>query len=76
MSVITPGQKVAELLRELSTRRRVYPLWIQLRKITQADAEHRMAVIVALIEDIYTLYPHIRPQPYNEPTPPCHLDRF
>lgn len=70
----TPGEKVAELLRDLSVRQRVYPLWVKEYKITQEEANHRLAVLKALIEDMYRLYPQLRPMSVNEPLPPCRLD--
>ena len=66
-SKTTPGQSVAELLRELAMRQRVYPNWIQNGRvgrkpsITTEDAVHRIAVIEELIEDVYQLYPSLRP---------------
>ncbi|TGD82847.1 hypothetical protein [Hymenobacter wooponensis] len=66
-SKTTPAQRVAELLRELSTRRRVYPHWIDKHRkdaktgISPEDAAHRIAAIEELIEDMYTLYPSLRP---------------
>lgn len=63
----TPGQRLTELLRELSTRRRVYPHWIEKHRqdkrtgISAEDAAHRIAVVEELVEDLYTLYPALRP---------------
>lgn len=84
----TPGQRVAELLRELSTRCRVYPVWIDKHRqdkrtgISAEDAAHRIAVIEELVEDMYLLYPALRPvvQPSLFPPeearkyPPRHAD--
>lgn len=65
----TPGQRVAELLRELSMKQRYYPTWIdnhrrgqgQKPAISPEDAEHRIACFMELVEDIYRLYPSLRP---------------
>jgi len=85
----TPGQRVAELLRELAMRKRVYPNWIDNHRnkrkpaITAEDAAHRIAVVEETIEDLYTLYPALRPTTQASlfgidearKLPPQHLDR-
>jgi hypothetical protein len=61
----------------------VYPTWIDLKKITRLEAEHRMSVLVDLVEDMYQLYPSLRPAAtgslfgpdFAQPRPPQHLDR-
>ncbi|MCB2379829.1 hypothetical protein LGH70_19690 [Hymenobacter sp. BT635] len=89
MPKTTPGQRVTELLRELSTRKRVYPGWIDKHRqnsktgISAEDAAHRIAVIEELIEDMYQLYPAMRPveqaslfgRDEGRKYPPRHLDR-
>ncbi|HRI62305.1 MAG TPA: hypothetical protein PK228_21335 [Saprospiraceae bacterium] len=46
----TIREEIAELKRELQTRRRVYPEWKVLGKITQKDAEHRVACLESSIK--------------------------
>ena len=46
----TIREEIAELKRELHTRQRVYPEWKVLGKITQKDAEHRIACLESSIK--------------------------
>lgn len=46
----TIKEEIAELKRELHTRQRVYPEWKVLGKITQKDAEHRIACLESSIK--------------------------
>lgn len=48
---ITHQDKVAELQREVSLRRRVYPRWVAAGRLTQADADKRIAVLQAILDD-------------------------
>jgi len=64
----TPGQRVAELLRELSMKRKYYQQWernyrlnLPGQKIKPEDAAHRIACFEDVIEDLYQLYPGLRP---------------
>jgi len=63
----TPSQRIEELLRELKTRKRVYPSWVDKNRldpkqgINATTAAHRIQVLEDLIEDYYQLYPALRP---------------
>lgn len=60
MKETTIADAIKELKRELATRKRVYPNWVDSGKITGAIAEHRIACIekaIAFIEE-------------NQPKPP------
>lgn len=48
---ITLAQKRACLERELRMRRRVYPRWVKAGRLTQAQAEHEIAVMEAILAD-------------------------
>ena len=49
--MITREEKVAELRREIATRRRVYPSWINRGRIDRETADHRVAVLEAILLD-------------------------
>ncbi|MGR3484038.1 MAG: hypothetical protein ACU0BF_01725 [Paracoccaceae bacterium] len=55
MPDVTPAEKLEELRRELRMRQRVYPRQIQLGRMTQADADRRIAVLEAVAADYDTL---------------------
>ena len=48
---ITLAQKIAVLERELAMRQRVYPRHVAERRMSQADADHQIAVIAACLRD-------------------------
>ena len=52
MSKFTLDQKIAEIKRELSTRRRVYPEWIITRRLTKQQAEDRLGIFEEILQDL------------------------
>ena len=48
---ITDQDKLACAEREVKMRRRVYPRWIAAGKMTQAKADHEIAVMESIAED-------------------------
>jgi hypothetical protein len=48
----TLDQKLAELERELGTRKRVYPEWQRSGRITKDVAEYRLLILEAIIADL------------------------
>ena len=47
----TAAEKREAIEREIAMRRRVYPRWVDDRKMSQAKADHEIAVMVAIAED-------------------------
>lgn len=47
----TPTEKRAAIERELKFRRRVYARWVSDGKMTQAKADHEIAVMEAILAD-------------------------
>lgn len=45
MFELTTQDAIAEIERELATRRGVYPKWVKLGKISREVAEHRVACL-------------------------------
>lgn len=43
--------QLAELKRELQMRQRVYPGWVKQGRMTQEQKDHRVACLIAVIED-------------------------
>ncbi|WP_324671062.1 hypothetical protein [Hymenobacter sp. GOD-10R] len=77
----TPGQRLAELLRELGKRKHFYPIWennlrynLPGQKIKPEEAALRIATLEDLIQDLYQLYPALRPAStgnlFTTPPPP------
>lgn len=62
--MITREQKITELRREIATRKRVYPGWIRAGRIEQAAADHRVAVLEAILLD----YEGARPSLFDNPS--------
>lgn len=52
---VTLANEVAEIERELKMRERVFPNWVKNGKMTQAQAEHRIACTVATLERLKLL---------------------
>ena len=51
MKEYTPRDKLECVKRELAMRKAVYPRWIEQKKITQAKADHEIAVMASIVED-------------------------
>ena len=49
--MITIADKLQELKREQHMRKGVYPYWVRCKKIKQDTADHRLAVLQAIIDD-------------------------
>lgn len=49
--IFTAAEKCAEVQRELTMRRRVFPQWVAAGKLKKADADRRMAILEAIAED-------------------------
>jgi hypothetical protein len=67
----TIPQQIAELTRELQTRQRVYPDWIEAKKLSQATADHRKQVLVdvlAMLDAVSCLVEMVTPT--QEPPQP------
>lgn len=45
---ITIKQIMGEIDRELQVRRRVFPKWVETKKLIQSEADHRIATLQAL----------------------------
>ena len=54
---ITLAEKIACIRREIGMRERVYPRWIDLGRITQAKADHEIACMQAVLEDLLARQP-------------------
>lgn len=55
--MITRQHKADEAARELATRERVYPSWVKDRKLEADVAEHRTAVMRAILADYMETLP-------------------
>lgn len=51
MTEISYTQKLSALRRELAMRERVYPARVADRRMTQAEADHQIAVMAAIVRD-------------------------
>jgi anti-sigma regulatory factor (Ser/Thr protein kinase) len=51
--MFTAAQKKTAVERELSFRRRVYPRWIEQKKMTQKLADEQIAIFEAIRNDYY-----------------------
>lgn len=49
--MITTEHKISELRREIETRRRVYPGWVQNGRLSKQDADYRISVLEAILLD-------------------------
>lgn len=54
MDLIAPtiADQIQEVEREIALRRRVYPLWIQKRRISKEKADRQLAVMEAVLETL------------------------
>ena len=48
-------QQISEVKRELAMRRHVYPRFVANEQITEADANHRIAALEAVLETLTTV---------------------
>lgn len=48
---VTPKEKLACAARELALRRRAYPRFIEVGKMTPHEAQHEIRVMEAIVED-------------------------
>ena len=48
---VTIAMKMAELQREIATRERVYPRWVEQGRMTQRQANERLAAMKAILAD-------------------------
>ena len=46
--MITLSEQIAAADRELAMRRKVYPRWVQIKRMTQARADHEIAAMEAI----------------------------
>jgi hypothetical protein len=51
MKEYTPRDKLECVKRELAMRKRVYPRWVEQKKMTQAKADHEIAVMASIVDD-------------------------
>lgn len=47
---ITPDELVRAAERELSMRQRVYPRWVEAKRMSQAKADHEIACMTAIVD--------------------------
>ena len=55
MTDIPLGLQIAAVSREIAMRKRVYPKWISLGRMTQNDADQGIAVMEAVRETLYSI---------------------
>ena len=48
---MTEIEKLHCVERELKMRQRVYPRWVQIGRMSSAQAEHELACMAAIVED-------------------------
>lgn len=51
----TPEEQCAELRREIATRRRIYPRWVEDGKLTEGQAAFRLAALEDVLERLEAL---------------------
>lgn len=59
--------QIAELRRELTVRRRVFPQWVASGKLDQAEADRRCDRLEAAIASLYELQALRAPQLFDDP---------
>lgn len=59
--MITLAQQIKSAARELAMRRNVYPKWVSSGRMKQADADHELAAMQAIIDTLNAL--RVRPAP-------------
>jgi len=52
---ITVEDKRRSAERELGMRRRVYPRWVEIKKMTQAMSDREIAIMEAIVDDYRAL---------------------
>lgn len=50
--IIPIEEQIKEIKREIGMRERVYPRWIEQKKLKQVDAEHHMAAMRAALDTL------------------------
>lgn len=55
MGTITLNEQIAEVRRELNMRRHVYPRFVERGRLTQAQADERIALLEAVRETLEQL---------------------
>jgi len=50
---VTLAHKVSELERELKTRKRLYPRWVENNKLNRVTADLRITILQAVLNDYY-----------------------
>jgi len=50
--IFTAADKLAAVRREIAMRRRVYPRWVENKRMTQSKADEEIAVMEAIAADI------------------------
>lgn len=48
----TVTEQITEVEREIETRKRVYPKWVTEKRLTQQQADHRVACMEAALENL------------------------
>jgi hypothetical protein len=59
---VTLEQQVAAVAREIAMRRNVYPRWVAAGKMEQAEAEHQVAAmnaVIATLKDYQAMQPKV-----------------
>lgn len=51
------ADQIACARRELSMRRRVYPMWVSTQRMTQAKADHEIACMEAIVATLEAMAP-------------------
>ena len=55
MTAITIEQQIAAVRRELAMRQRVYPGWVEKKKMKQADADYQLAAMQAVHDTLMAI---------------------
>jgi len=60
--MITIDQQIAEVKREIGMRERVYPRFIEQKRITQAQADERITILQSVLETLERIRDEQRPR--------------
>ena len=54
---ITLDEQIACVAREIRMRRQVYPRWVEAHRMSQAQADHQLAAMTAVLENLQAQRP-------------------
>jgi hypothetical protein len=69
MNAHSIDEQIAEVRRELRMRRHVYPRFVEDRRITQAQADERIALLVSVLETLNRVRNADNPPLFESDTP-------